>query len=189
MGRDLLRRRRLDPLRQLPTGRSSRRGAAASNVGFLFKAGVGDAAFDAVKSAPSKLFSAVIAALNKPVWSIIGPTVFLALLVLRWVYFRQPKDRKGPTVARRYQSRLSGEGRRELLALYRKLEKLLQKMSGQRREPWQTVGGYAGQARPLDPQAQTELAWFTHAIWRAAYNPEELPEGLVAEAQGPAAPV
>ena len=120
---------------------------------------------------------------NNPALAIIGPSILLAVLALRWVYFRQTKERIKSTVARRYQGRLSGEGRQELLALYRKLEKLLRRMSGQRREPWQTVSAYAGQTGPLDLQTQSELAWFTRAIWRAAYDPAELPEGIVAEAR------
>ena len=124
-----------------------------------------------------------MAAMNNPAWSIIGPFIFLAVLVLRWMYFRQHKERLRSTVARHYQGGLPGDGRRELLALYRKLEKLLQRMSGRRREPWQTVSGYAGQTGPLDPQTQAELAWFTRTIWRAAYDPGELPDGIVAEAR------
>ena len=171
------------PFDSSPRGDLAAGGTAASRVGFLFNAGVGDAAFDAARSAPSHLVSAVIGAMNNPVLAIIGPSILLAVLALRWVYFRQTKERIKSTVARSYQGRLSGEGRQELLALYRKLEKLLRRMSGQRREPWQTVSAYAGQTRPLDIQTQSELAWFTRAIWRAAYDPEELPEGIVAEAR------
>ena len=171
------------PFDSSPRGDLAAGGTAASSVGFLFKAGVGDAAFNAVKSAPSQMISAVIAALKNPAWSIIGPLIFLAVLVLRWLYFRQTKERSRATVVRRYQGRLPGEGRRELLALYRKLEKLLKRVSGQRREPWQTVGDYAEHSGPLDPQTVSELAWFTRAIWRAAYDPRELPEDMVAEAR------
>ena len=70
-----------------------------------------------------------------------------------------------------------------MLAIYRKLEKMLQKASGQRREAWQTVGGYAGQNGPVNTRAKSELAWFTRIVWRAAYDPEDLPEGSVSEAK------
>ena len=171
------------PFDSSPRGDLAAGGTAATNVGFLFQPGVGDAAFDAVKSVPSQVVSTLFEALNNAALLIIGPSIFLAVLVLRWFYFRQTKERTKSSVARRYQGRLPGKDRRELLALYRKLEKLLQRMSGQRRKPWETVGGYAGQTGPLDPQTRSELAWFTGAIWRAAYDPEELPKGIVAEAK------
>ena len=169
------------PFDSSPRGNLASGGTAASNFGFRFGASLGDAAFDSVKAAPSQLFSALTSALDNQVWSIVGPSLFLMVLVLRWVYSRQTKEHTKPALVHHYQGRISGEGRRELLALYRKLEKLLQRTSGQRRQAWQTVGAYASQTGPLDPKTESELAWFTQAIWRAAYDPQELPDGIVGE--------
>ncbi len=171
------------PFDSSPRGDLAAGGTAASGVGSLFNAGMGDAAFDAVKSTPSQLIGVVLSLLNNPALAIIVPSLFLVALVLRWLYFRQPSERRRTKIFGLYQSRLTGDGRREMLAIYRKLEKMLQKASGQRREAWQTVGRYAGQNGSMNTRAKSELAWFTRIVWRAAYDPEDLPEGSVSEAK------
>ena len=90
---------------------------------------MGDAAFDAVKSTPSQLIGVVLSLLNNPALAIIVPSLFLVALVLRWLYFRQPSERRRTKIFGLYQSRLPGDGRQEILAIYRKLEKSLQKAS------------------------------------------------------------
>ena len=105
------------------------------------------------------------------------------MLVLRWLYFQQPTERRRPKIFGLYQSWLSVDGRQEFLPLYRKLEKLLQKAFGQRRETWQTVGGYAGHGGTMSTQIQSELAWFTGTVWQAGYDAKELPEVIVSEAK------
>ena len=60
---------------------------------------------------------------------------------------------------------------------------MLHRKTGVRREPWHTVSGFSRLAAPADNQVESQLAWFTQAVWQAAYDPAKLPSGLVAEAK------
>ena len=79
-------------------------------------------------------------------------------------------------------SRLPGHERRKVLKLYRKTEKLLRKgLDADERAPWQTVGDYSRWADAGGTELLDQVSWFTHAVWQAAYNPDDLPAGLAAE--------
>jgi transglutaminase-like putative cysteine protease len=158
-------------------------GKAGFGVGYLFQGGVGDDVYQAVKSAPSELVGNVLDGLRNPVFSVLGPVVLLTVLLLRWALTRSNRKQAGPWVPLNYRGTLSGEHRRELLKLYSRLEKLLRRKSGLRRKPWQTVGDYAGAATVANPRVRPQLDWFTQAVWQAAYNPGDLPTGLVKEAR------
>lgn len=45
------------------------------------------------------------------------------------------------------------------------------------------MAAYAAEASAGDPTLHGQLAWFTRTMWRAAYDPRELPEGLLTEAR------
>ncbi len=156
---------------------------ASFGVGYLFQGGVGDDVYQAVKSAPSELVGQVLDGMRNPVFSLLGPVMMLTVLVLRWARTRSNRRQAGPWVPLGYHGTLSGESRRELLKLYSRLEKILRRKSGIRRKPWQTVGDYAGAATVANPGVQGQLAWFTQAVWQAAYNPGDLPAGLVEQAR------
>ena len=69
------------------------------------------------------------------------------------------------------------------MKLYRRVESLLRHKTGGGRMPWQTVEAYAAVASARDPALQAHLTWFTRAMWRAAYDPRDLPDGLMTEAR------
>jgi hypothetical protein len=171
------------PFDSSPRGNLPSAVRTGSGVGLLFRSGVGDTVFGAVKSAQTELAGAVLKLLRNPVLSIVAPLLMLVALVLRWLYTRQDKGRTRPRRSLEYKARLAGEDRRELLSLYGQLERLLRRKPGIRREPWQTVAGFTGLATAVDPRVQSQLTWFTRAVWHAAYDPRELPSGLVEEAR------
>jgi hypothetical protein len=152
-------------------------------VGYLFQGGVGDDVYQAVKSAPSELVGKVLDGLRNPVFSLLGPVILLTVLLLRWAHTRASRRQTGPWVPLSYHGTLAGESRRELLKLYSRLERMLRRNSGIRRKPWQTVGDYTGAANVADPSVRQQLDWFTQAVWQAAYNPGDLPAGLVEQAR------
>ncbi|MDP7511475.1 MAG: transglutaminase domain-containing protein [Dehalococcoidia bacterium] len=158
-------------------------GGVDSGVGYLFQGGVGDDVYDAVKSAPSELAGRLLDGLRNPVFSLVGPVILLTVLLLRWARARSQRKAISPWAPLTYRGAMSGEGRRELLKLYSRLEKLLQRKTGLRRKPWQTVGDYAGAATAGNPKVRRQLVWFTEAVWQAAYNPGELPAGLAKQAR------
>lgn len=49
--------------------------------------------------------------------------------------------------------------------------------------PWQTAEDYAASTSAGDPVLHGQLTWFTRALWRAAYDPRDLPEDLMIEAR------
>jgi hypothetical protein len=67
------------------------------------------------------------------------------------------------------------------LQVYRQVEKLLRRKGAEEWRPRQTVGEYAALAARGNQEAQTQLSWFADTVRRAAYNPDKLPAGLVAE--------
>ena len=158
-------------------------GKTSHRLGFLLQAGVGDAVFGAVKSAPTQFVNTALKLLGNPAFSVAAALILLLVLPLRWLHARPAKRQARLRGALAHNARLSGEDRRKLLRLYGKLERLLRRRSGIRREPWRTVAGFTGLANPVDPGIQSQLTWFTRAVWHAAYDPRDLPSGLVEEAQ------
>ena len=171
------------PFDSSPLGELASQGMDTSSVGFLFQADVGDAVFGAVKSAPTQLAGSLVNAMRNPFFLVLGPLVVLTGLVLRWIYAKPSKRSLARNGILPYKNRLLGDERRELLDLYGRLEALLHKTVHIRRQPWQTVSGFTGMATGVDAQVQPQLAWFTRAVWQAAYNPAQLPAGLVSEAR------
>ena len=169
------------PFDSSPRGELAALGRNRSNFGFLFSGGAGDAVFGAVKSVPTQIASSLLGALNNPVLSLAVPGLFLSALVLRWFYFRSPSSRGRLLKSLSYQDKLAGQDRKELLSLYGRLEKMLRHRTRLRRQPWQTVSAFAQEAEA--GQVESQLEWFTRAVWQAAYDPSELPAGLVDEAR------
>ena len=145
--------------------------------------GAGDRVFGSVKPASSELLGPLLGYLQNPVFWIAGPTLLLGGLLLRWVYWRP--QRRGPArpVPVKYSAILPGEGRRELLKLYRQAERLLKGISGVRRKPWQTVGDYTSLGPAVDEPVQSQITWFARVAWHAAYDPRSIPSGLIEEAR------
>ena len=158
-------------------------GTPSQGVGFLFQAGIGDAVFGAVKSVPTQIASFLFHAVRSPMFSLLAAALLLVGLVLRWAYFHHRRRRTSTVAGWRYRHQLVGENRKELLGLYRQVEKQLQRKSGVHREPWQTVGDFTSVANPAGTRMGLQLSWFARAAWQAAYNPQELPEGLVNDAR------
>lgn len=171
------------PFDSSPRGSLASVAARGTKAGHLFNAGVGDAVVGAVKSAPTQLVGGALDLIRNPVFSIALPLLLLAGLILRWVHFRSGKGRSGGNWPPVYHARLQGDTRRELLSLYHRLEKLLQRKSGIRRKPWQTVADFTNLAGATDPRVQGQLPWFTQAVWYAAYDSRDLPTELVEEAR------
>ena len=171
------------PFDSSPRGKLASAAARGTKAGYFFNAGVSDSVVGAVKSAPAQLVGAVLDLIRNPVFSSVVPLLFLAGLVLRWVYSRQSKGRSGRDWPLVYQDRLHGDARLELLSLYRRLEKLIRRKLGIRREPWQTVADFTNLVGASDPRVQDQLLWFAQAVWRAAYDPRDLPSGLAEEAR------
>lgn len=121
--------------------------------------------------------------LRNPVFSVLGLLVVLTGLLMRWIYARPGKSSANRNERILYTDRLSGDGRKDLLDLYARLEKVLRKNLHIRRQPWQTVGEFTAIATVAEPKLQTQLAWFTKAMWQAAYSPRQLPVGIVKEAR------
>ena len=171
------------PFDSSPLGNLASVAVRGSRAGYFFDAGVGDAVVGAVKSALEHLAGAALGLIRNPVFSIAVPLLLLAGLVLRWVYFRPSKGRSGRGQPPVYAARLQGDTRQELLSLYHRLEKLLERKSGIHRKPWQTVADFTDLAGATEPRVRAQLPWFTQAVWHAAYDPRDLPTGMVEEAR------
>ena len=159
------------------------RSRSTSRFQRLFQAGVGERIYGSAKAAPRKLGAPALDFLQNP--AVIGgiSALITTAMALRWWFSRYSRRASpGQGLALRY-SRLTGNGRRELLILYSQLEKLLRRRTGARRQPWQTVEAYTNIPDTVAPDTQGHLSWFKRAAWHAAYNPSELPAGLIEEAR------
>lgn len=158
----------------------------SGGTGFLFQGGFGEKAFKAVQATPGKVAETIPELVNnQAIW--VGSVVlfFVVSVALSWRRFRwlgrRRRDGRGTGLA---YSLLSGDERREVLKLYRRVEKLLRRhVDVEQRESWQTVGEHNRWAIAGGTELQEQVAWFTSAVWQAAYNPEDVPSGLAAEAR------
>ena len=158
-------------------------GDSNSRLHRVFQSGVGEKIYGAVKAAPSQLAGPSLQFLQNPLIAIIGPILLLTGLVLRWLYTRSKESRVLESNRGLAYTRLAGNHRRELLKIYYQVEKLLRRKTGTRRQPWQTVEDYSRLRTGGSEEIQRHLSWFVRAVWHAAYDPEEPPDGMVREAR------
>ena len=79
--------------------------------------------------------------------------------------------------------RLAGDGRSEMLRLYRGAERLLSRAGLNPRVPSQTLSEHTVQAEGWLGGASSDLAWLRRAAWSAAYNPSPYDPALLSEAR------
>ncbi len=155
----------------------------SSGLGVIFQNRVGDKVGSAISTSPGALIDLTKKILNNPIIPILGPVLLVSGLVLRWRASKGSRAEK-PSIGQALKyTRSPGDGRRELLKLYLRAEKMLRKRAGVRRRPWQTVGEYGVEASRDDPALQEAITWFTKAAWQAAYTSGPLPSGLPSEAR------
>lgn len=155
-----------------------------SGVGYLFQGGLGEKAYRAVKAAPAQAAQTIPNLMqHQGLWSTAGVLFFITSVALGWRRFQVRARRRSPGRRWLSYSPLSGDERCEVLKLYRRAEKLLRQRGAEQRQPWQTVGEYSRLAAAGNGEVQSQLDWFTGAARQAAYNPDQLPPGLAAEAQ------
>ena len=65
--------------------------------------------------------------------------------------------------------------------LYAEVERLIRRHVGTPRATWQTAGGYASLASRHSPEIDTQISWFTQAVWQAAYRSGDLHAEVVTE--------
>jgi transglutaminase-like putative cysteine protease len=154
-------------------------------TGLLLQGGLGEKAFQAVRAAPGKVAETIPDLVNNQVlWAAGAVLFFVVSVALSWRRFwwlGRRRDAGGTGLA---YSLLPGAERREVLKLYRRVEKLLRRqVNVEQRESWQTVGEHNQWATAGGTELQEQVYWFTGAVWQVAYNPEDLPSGLAAEAR------
>lgn len=149
------------------------RGGQLTGLKYLFESGVGDDLLRAAVRGPSKLTEGLRDAFSGPGSMAIAVVAAGAMLVsLGWLGARLLGRGRRPAGKEWSYARLPGEGRGELMGIYRRVEKLLRKRGVVARRPGQTLREYAATASGLDGGAEAELTWFTRAVWSTAYDPE-----------------
>ena len=172
------------PFDSTPPPDQSLAGGGVSPVGKLFQRGAGDQVSEMVRAVPSQLAQKLTGLAKSPVFLGLVPTLAAIIMVVRWSLLRASRGASASSPRAPRYDRLPGQNRREFSKLYRRVESLLRHKTGGGRMPWQTVEAYAAVASSGDPALHGHLTWFTRAMWRAAYDPRDLPDGLMAEARG-----
>ena len=171
------------PFDSTPPPDSSPAGGGVSPVGELFQRGAGDQVSKVVKAVPSRLAETLGGLARNPVFLGLVPILAAIIMAVRWFLMRASRGAEADSPKAPGYDELPGQSRRDFLKLYRRVESLLRRKTGGGRMPWQTVEAYAVEASQGDPALHGQLTWFTHTMWRAAYDPRDLPHGLITEAR------
>ena len=165
-----------------PLDQSLGRGGV-SPVGKLFQRGAGERVSEAVRAVPSRLAETLTGLAKNPVFWGLVPILTAITMFVRWSLLRVSCGAGASSPRAPSYDRLPGQNRRDFSKLYRRVESLLRHKTGGGRSPWQTAEAYAAVASAGDPALHGHLTWFTRAMWQAAYDPRDLPDGLMTEAR------
>ena len=171
------------PFDSTPPPDQSLAGGGVSPIGRLFQGGAGAQVSEAVKGVPSRLAESLAGLAKIPAFTGLVAVLAAIFMVVRWTMLRTSRDPDAMSHATTNYDRLPGQSRRDFLKVHRRVEKLLRHKSGGGRKPWQTMEAYATAASAGDRGIHGQLTWFTRATWRAAYDPRDLPDGLITEAR------
>ena len=140
------------------------RGGQLTGLRYLFESSVGDELIRQIVIAPSKLSTGLKDAFNSPASASLAALAAGAMLVvLVWFVAKALwKGRRQPDKRWAY-SHLPGNGRDEMLRIYRRVERLLKKRGLQTRRPGQTLEEYSRAAAERLTGIEDHLAWFTTA--------------------------
>ena len=171
------------PFDSTPPPDQSLAAGGVSPVGKLFQRGAGNQVSEVVRAVPSRLAETLTALAKSPVLSGLAPVLAAIIMFVRWSLRGASRSAGASSPAAPNYDRLPGQSRRDFLKLYGRVESLLPPKTGGGRMPWQTVEAYAAVASAGDPALQGHLTWFTRAMWQAAYDPRNLPDGLMIDAR------
>lgn len=151
-------------------------------TGSLFGARYGDGVYDAVRSSPQMLSELVDRAFSENLGAALSVVTAVPMLVtvalLMWrLRLRLPGRR-----ARFAYARVAGEGREEIIAVYGRVERMLNKRGVPRRGPSRTLGEYGSVAGASLASIRSHLEWFRRAVSGALYDPSPVEPGLVRQA-------
>ncbi len=154
----------------------------SSQLGGLFRQRYGDDVFRAVQSSPQRLSRLLDGGPREALKAALGVASSLALLGLGvFLALRLRHLYRGRGQQTRY-SCLQGDARREVLAIYRRAERLLRRSGLGTRSPSQTLYEYTEPAEAGLDSAKGDLVWLRQAAWAAAYDPGPYDPALVTEA-------
>ena len=173
----------------LATGERPMAGGGVSPVGKLFQEGAGDQVSKVESDVPSRLAETQTGLARNPIILGLLPVLAAIIMVARWSLLRASRGADAGNPRAPGYERLPGQSRRDFLKLYRRVETLLRHKTGGGRMPWQTVEAYAAEASAGNPALHSQLTWFTRTMWQAAYDPRDLPDGLMTEARARMAPL
>ena len=159
-------------------------GGQVAGLKYLFESSVGDEVVRAVVVAPSRLSAALKDAFDGPVATGMAAAVAGAVILgLVWLGIRALGGRRRRVDSGLSYTRLQGDGRDEMLRVFRRTERLLRKKGVETRKPGQTLGEYAQTAAQHARGVEPHLTWLTEAAWAAAYDGGGFPTQLVQEAK------
>ena len=172
------------PRLDLPVpGRPSRVGDIGG-LKYLFESSVGDDLVRAGVLAPARAYSGFRDAFASPaIAGLVAAVIGALIMFLGWIGIRFLRSRRRRAVEVWPYSKLAGDGRDDMVRLYRRAEKLLRKEGVQARHPGQTLGEYAHLASHHLGKADEHLRWFTEATRYAAYDPAPFPAQALLEAR------
>jgi transglutaminase-like putative cysteine protease len=177
------------PFDSTPPPDQSMAGGGVSPVGKLFQRSAGGQVSDMVMAVPSRLSDTLSRLAKNPLLLGLLPVLGAISMMVRWSLLRASRGAGAGGLPAPDYHQLPGQSRRDFLKLYRRVERLVRRRTGQRRMPWQTAESYAEQASTGNTKLSGQLRWFTRTMWRAAYDPGDMPDGLMTEARARMTPL
>lgn len=154
-------------------------------IGGLFETSYGEEAFQALRSSPQQVAEAIqrgVATALGPVLAVVGVLISVAGIALALWKLRRRRPARHRWQGLVYGA-LDGQGREEMLRLYRRAESLLSRRGVPRRASWQTAEEYRAAVQGQLAHAREHFAWLTRAASTAAYDPSPFDQSLLAQAR------
>ncbi len=159
------------------------RGGQLAGVRYLFENSFGDDLLRAMVIAPSRLSSGIKTAFSGAIGIAIAVVIGAAAVAMVWFGARLLRKARKPDSSGWSYDRLAGANRDEMLTVFSKVERFLQKKGITKRERGQTLREYARSAEEQTPGVLEHLNWFVRASTAAAYDPQDFSSGTVEEAR------
>lgn len=138
---------------------------------YIFQTRVGGGLYRVLQSGASDATREITDAFDKQTENAMPVAAIVAALGLGGLAYWLVRRWLRRTRAIPRYSRLSGDGRREILDIYKRMERLLRKRGLEPRRVSQTLGAYGEAAARHFENAVQDIEWIVQAAWSAAYDP------------------
>jgi hypothetical protein len=153
------------------------------SINSIFGTAYGDDIYEAVKSSPQEFMELVKQGFDNSSSSLFTLIPVITAIALGAFIYWRVMPLPGARKFRPDYARLDGSGRREMLRIYSRAEKMITKAGVVPRASAETIGEYSDRAKSTIGNDIPDFEWIRNAAWQAAYSSANYDEGLMTEAK------